>query len=301
MPSSRTEERDDPGTEEHPRVPGLGSHPHVHEGEHEHRHPHHHEAAREHAHDHGHTLGFERYTFLVSPIHDMDPRFKLVASFLFVFGVVVGPALRPLEFALLFALLLAVTVISRVPVRWLLTRSAIVLPIALSIAAFAPLGRATEFSVAGIVEAYAENYTMIWAIASKSWISAYTMLLLSATTPMPLLFKGLASLRMPTIFITLLTFLYRFTDVFGNQLRTMRHAVASRAPQLHGLGLIRLYGNLAGNLFIRAYERGERIHDAMLSRGYTGVLPTTGTLSAGPADWLLIFTTLLVVAAVLLY
>jgi cobalt/nickel transport system permease protein len=300
MTTPPTDECNDKGVEERRRV-GLGSHPHAHEDECEHRHPHHHVHGEQHKHEHGHTLGFERYTFLVSPVHDLDPRFKIVASLLLVIGVVIGPALRPLEFALLFALLLAVTVISRVPVRWLLTRSAIVLPIALSIAAFAPLGRATEFSVAGIVEAYSENYTMIWAIVSKSWISAYTMLLLSATTPMSLLFKGLESLRMPTIFITILTFLYRFADVFGTQLRTMRHAVASRAPELRGLGLVRLYGNLAGNLFIRAYERGERVHDAMLSRGYTGVLPTPGTLHATPADWLLIVTTLLVVAAVLLY
>ncbi len=74
----------------------------------------------------------------------------------------------------------------------------------------------------------------------------------------------------------------------------MRQAVASRAPELTGWRLIRLYGNLAGNLFIRSYERGERIHAAMLSRGYDGVLPATGTLTASRADWLLVFTTLLV-------
>lgn len=280
--------------------PALNTHAHTHDDGQQHRHPHHHSAGRGH-HDHEHALGLERYTYLVSPIHDLDPRFKIIASLIFVIGVVAGPPLRPAEFGLLFALLLAVTVISRVPVRWLLTRSLIVLPIALGIAVFAPLGQATSFSAEGITEAYAENYWMIWSIASKSWMSAYTMLLLSATTPIPKLFEGLRALKMPTIFITLLTFLYRFTDVFALQLKTMRQAVASRAPELKGWRLIRLYGNLAGNLFIRAYERGERIHAAMLSRGYDGVLPATGTLTASGADWLLVGTAGLVAAAVLLY
>lgn len=285
---------------DHSSHPGISEHPHVHDGEGAHRHPHHHDGERA-GHDHAHALGLERYTYLISPIHDLDPRFKLVAAVLFVIGVVAGAPLRPLEFALLALLLFALTVLSRVPLRWMASRSAIVLPIALGIALFAPLGRAETLSVSGIAEAYTEHYDMIWAILSKSWISAYTMLLVSATTPIPRLFEGLRALKMPTIFITLLTFLYRFTDVFGTQLRTMRSAVASRAPELRGWGLVRLYGNLAGSLFIRAYERGERVHAAMLSRGFTGVLPATGTLQAVGADWLLVFTTALVVAAVLLY
>lgn len=286
--------------EEPAKGPGLKTHVHVHEDGQQHRHAHHHSAGRKH-HEHEHALGLERYTYLVSPIHDLDPRFKIIASLILVIGVVAGPPLRPAEFGLLFALLLAVTVISQVPVRWMLSRSLIVLPIALGIAVFAPLGRATSFSVAGITQAYAEYSWMIWSITSKSWMSAYTMLLLSATTPIPKLFEGLRVLKMPTIFITLLTFLYRFTDVFALQLKTMRQAVASRAPELKGWRLISLYGNLAGNLFIRAYERGERIHAAMLSRGYDGVLPATGTLTATRADWLLVGTTGLVAAAVLLY
>jgi len=295
-----TREDDDPTHKEHKSGPGLNTHPHVHDDEREHQHPHHHTVGKD-RHEHTHALGLERHTYIVSPIHDLDPRFKIIASLLFVVGVVAGPPLRPAEFGLLFILLLAITVIARVPVRWMLSRSLIVLPIALGIAIFAPLNKVTSFSLEGIAQEYTDNYWMIWAIASKSWMSAYTMLLLSATTPIPRLFEGLRALRMPTIFITLLTFLYRFTDIFALQLHTMRQAVASRAPELKGWRLIRLYGNLAGNLFIRAYERGERIHAAMLSRGYDGVLPSTGTLAATGADWLLILTTSLVVAAVLLY
>ena len=127
------------------------------------------------------------------------------------------------------------------------------------------------------------------------------MLLVSSTTPMPMLLKGLKALKMPDVFITMLTFLYRFADVFAAQLRSMRHSIASRAPGLSGWHVVKLYGNLAGNLFIRSYERGERIYAAMVSRGYTGILPTAEELVARPADWLVVVVAMLVMAAVMLY
>jgi cobalt/nickel transport system permease protein len=42
----------------------------------------------------------------------------------------------------------------------------------------------------------------------------------------------------------------------------------------------------AGALFIRSYERGERVHLAMLSRGYTGSMPMIQDVSAVSRQWL---------------
>jgi cobalt/nickel transport system permease protein len=41
----------------------------------------------------------------------------------------------------------------------------------------------------------------------------------------------------------------------------------------------------AGALFVRSYERGERVYLAMLSRGYTGTMPSLGSIDATPAMW----------------
>jgi cobalt/nickel transport system permease protein len=155
--------------------------------------------------------------------------------------------------------------------------------------------------VDSVGEAYRQGWPLAWSIVAKAWLSATTVLLVSATTSPPDLFTALRRLRMPLIFITMLTFLYRYAAVLGGQLSSMRRAVASRAPALTGLRLVRLYGSLSGNLFIRSYERGERVHAAMLSRGYDGTLPTAEVLSMQAADVLLIATALLVSASVILY
>ncbi len=262
----------------------LHRHGHEHEREPAHEHPHHHVDA---AHDHAHALSFERYTYVLSPVHSLDPRAKIVATAVFILGVVLAPAMRPVEFAALLVALGALTVLSRIPVSVVLKRSALVLPLAATFAIFAPL--------------MPGGWVLAWSIVSKAYLSAFATLLLAATTPTPRLFAGLRKLGLPVIFVSTLTFLARFTDVLRDQLASMRRAVASRAPGLTGWPLVRLYGNLAGNLFIRSYERGERVHSAMLSRGYTGVLPSSEPLVMRPADVLVVLCSVLVGAALFLY
>jgi len=41
----------------------------------------------------------------------------------------------------------------------------------------------------------------------------------------------------------------------------------------------------AGALFIRSYERGERVHLAMVSRGYAGSMPVIDEVTASRAQW----------------
>ena len=61
--------------------------------------------------------------------------------------------------------------------------------------------------------------------------------------------------------------------MLGAEVGRMRMARLSRGDSprtLHQAGAI---ATSVGTLFLRSYERGERIHHAMLARGYTGRLP----------------------------
>ena len=287
--------------------PDLHRHTHAHDGL-EHRHPHHHPEAAPVptgptlAHQHAHALTFERFTYICSPVHDLDPRAKTIGALLLIVGIVLGPPPQLLEFAFVAALLLVLTLMARLPLAAILVRTALVLPVAVGIALFAPLANvAGAWGAEGVAHAYQTGWVLSWSIVSKAWLGAFTVILLAATTPPPLLFKGLSSMHVPSVFMTMLTFLYRYADVLRGQLHSMRRAVASRGPSIRGLRLVALYGNLAGAMFIRAYERGERVHAAMLSRGYDGTLPTAEPLRMRPSDVLVIATAVLAAAALVLY
>jgi cobalt/nickel transport system permease protein len=278
---------------------GVHTHVHTHDGE-VHEHVHHHASER---HEHGHGSKATRIAAQVSPLHRLDPRAKIVAAVVLIVGVVLAPPMRPLEFGLLVALLVAAAVIGRLPLLWVLRRSAMVLPVAGTIALFAPLARSGgSFSVAGIVGAWSGGgWVVAWAIVSKAWVSVVVTVLLSGTTPTPQLIRGLEALKVPDVFVTLFSFVYRYVDVFRAQVRSMRVALDSRAPSMSRPRRWRLYGNLAGNLFVRAYDRGSRIHDAMLSRGFDGTLPTTERSAVSTAELLLVAVALLAAAAIALY
>jgi cobalt/nickel transport system permease protein len=61
----------------------------------------------------------------------------------------------------------------------------------------------------------------------------------------------------------------------------------------------RTLGHAAGALFVRCYERGERVHLAMLARGYTGTMPAREGAAAGPRAWATAFALPVAAGAVL--
>lgn len=102
----------------------------------------------------------------------------------------------------------------------------------------------------------------------KATLSLWIMSLLVHLTPPDDLLQGLRKLRIPKIWVELIAFLFRYMTVFGEEWRRMHLARQARCfrpgrqRQWHGLAAS------LGSLFIRAFERAERVHRAMLARGY---------------------------------
>jgi cobalt/nickel transport system permease protein len=285
---------------------GFHRHAHRHEDDRAlHAHPHHHTGADDEgevAHDHSHGFSFERYTWLQSPIHALDPRAKVLAALALVVAVVLAPPLPAPAFAGLVALLLMTAAVAKLPLGHVLARSALVLPFAGTIALLAPLtASGGSLNWAGLSGAYAHGgWVVAYSVLSKAWLSVLCMVLLSATTPVPRLFKGLEKLRVPDVMLMVLTFTYRYLGAMRGQVSSLRRSLDSRAPSMSRTARLRLYGQLAGNLFLRSYERGERVYAAMLSRGYTGSLPSAEELRFGGGDALLALATTLAIAALVL-
>jgi cobalt/nickel transport system permease protein len=119
------------------------------------------------------------------------------------------------------------------------------------------------------------------SILIRSWLSVQMAILLVAATRFPDLIHALEHLRVPGIITTIISFLYRYLFVLTDEVFRLLRARESRsagAPgQRSGRGVVwraRVAGNMAGQLFLRSYERSDRIYNAMVSRGYSGHLYT---------------------------
>jgi cobalt/nickel transport system permease protein len=118
-------------------------------------------------------------------------------------------------------------------------------------------------------------------IAIKSWVSVQAALLLSFSTPFHDLVDGLRQLRLPRIMVAIISFMYRYLAVLAGEASRMNRARAARSavgPADSGRagGSLRwrasVTGHMVGSLFLRSYERSERIYAAMQARGFDGEL-----------------------------
>jgi cobalt/nickel transport system permease protein len=128
-------------------------------------------------------------------------------------------------------------------------------------------------------------------IALKSWVSVQVALLLTFTTPFHDLVDGLRQLRMPRIIVSTISFMYRYIAVLSDEAGRMMRARASRSADVdgHGGGTVvwrmRVVGGMVGSLFLRSYERSERVYAAMQSRGFQGELRHMHGRPLDASDW----------------
>jgi cobalt/nickel transport system permease protein len=137
------------------------------------------------------------------------------------------------------------------------------------------------------------------SIVVRSWLSVQAAILLVAVTRFPDLIHAFEHLRVPSVLTTIVAFLYRYlfvlTDEVMRLLRARQARSASQAGHRSGGSLLwrgRVAGNMAGQLFLRSYERSDRIYNAMLARGYDGHLRTLNPHSMRTWDWLCAFSAL---------
>jgi cobalt/nickel transport system permease protein len=99
---------------------------------------------------------------------------------------------------------------------------------------------------------------------------------------------------MPPLLVAILAAMYRYIAVLVDEFTSMRRAAASRNLMGNNRRQRQIFGNMIGALFIRTYDRGDRIHQAMLSRGYTGLPPVAHIPQGGKADVVALTLTVIV-------
>ncbi|GLX10338.1 cobalt ECF transporter T component CbiQ [Microbispora sp. NBRC 16548] len=219
-----------------------------------------------------------------TPVHRLPPQCKLAAVVAFAVFVVATPRERFWAFAVDALLLAAVAAAARVPAGAIVRRMAIEVPFVLFALAIPLIGTGERIQVAGL-SLSAPGLWAAWNILAKASLGVVASILLAATTEPRMMLLGAERLRLPRLLVQIATFMLRYLDVILDQMRRMRIARESRGFVARDLRQAPVLAKSAGALFIRSYERGERVHLAMLSRGYTGEMPTIRDISATGRDW----------------
>ena len=232
----------------------------------------------------GHDPGERLYLPGDSPVHRLPPQAKIAGLVLFVVTVVATPIQWWPAFLAYAAIVTAVLGLARVPARRVLPRMVVELPFVAFAVLLPVLGRPPETIVLGL----SLSEPGLWAAANilaKATLGVLAAIALAATTRTADIVTGLRQLRVPAPLVEIASFLVRYVHVVSAQWHRMAQARAARGFTATGPRSWLTTSRSLGALFIRSYERGERVHLAMLSRGYTGEMPELGEQRASRREW----------------
>ncbi|MGH8900876.1 MAG: cobalt ECF transporter T component CbiQ [Egibacteraceae bacterium] len=232
------------------------------------------------SHQHGHGLFLHGH----GRLHRLHPQCKLAATFLFILAVVATPREAFWAYGCYALVLAGIARLGQVPLLFVARRLVIETPF-VAFALFLPIiGQGERTDVLGLSLSVAGLWGA-WNILVKGTLGVAATIIMAATTPVPEILHGLDRLRMPRVFTAIAGFMVRYLEVITAEMRRMAIARASRGYDPRWIWQAKAWASSAGALFIRSYERGERVYLAMLSRGFDGSLPILEEQAASRREW----------------
>ena len=219
-----------------------------------------------------------------TPVHRLPAHGKLVALVVFVLVVVATPSGSWWAFAGYAVLLAAVVGLARLPLRVVAGRMLVETPFVVFAVLLPFVATGPRVEVAGI---WLSRAGLVGgsSLLAKATLGVLAAVVLAATTGQRDLLAALDRLRMPRTLVAILSFMVRYASVVTSDLHRMRVARECRGDTRGRVGHLAAVAAGAGALFVRSYERGERVHLAMQARGYTGRMPALASAGADGAAW----------------
>jgi cobalt/nickel transport system permease protein len=233
-----------------------------------------------------HLLGLTGLAgYPASRVHRLDPRAKIAG----LLGVTVVAVSTPTAgwpvWVACAAVLVLYAAAGRVRPHEVWRRVRVVLPLVLLAGALVPLVRTGGGTVElGVLRLHEAGLTIFAGVAAKAAIGTASAALLGATTTFPAILHGLERMRVPRLLVLIAAFMYRYLFVIVGEADRMRAALAARGYRPRTALQAGPMGRMATAMFLRTYARGERVHLAMLARGFRGAMPQLHPLALTRAD-----------------
>lgn len=217
-------------------------------------------------------------------VHRLPAHVKVVALLGFVVAVVLVPPRQWWALLAAAAVLAVVVRVARLPVAVVVRRMVVEVPFVVFALLLPVLATGPRVDVLGVPLAV-EGLVGAWNLLAKATIGVVAAITLAATTTPRDLVAGLERLRVPDALVQIVAFMLRYLAVVADDLHRMRIARESRGAPPGWWGQLRAVAATIGALFVRTYERGERVQQAMLARGWTGRSVLVQGRAATATEW----------------
>lgn len=230
---------------------------------------------------HAHALYVHEHSF----VHRLAPQVKVASGFGFVLLVAITPREAVWGFLIYATAIVAVAIASKIRPIFMALRLLGILPFVAFAFLIPFIASGQQIEVLG-VEVSREGLWAAWNILAKASIGAATSIVLAATTEVPDILAGMNRLKVPVVLTSIAGFMIRYLELIVEEIGRIRVAMASRGYDPRWLWQARPIATSAGAMFVRSYERGERVYDAMVARSFTGEMPELRRRDPTARDWL---------------
>lgn len=149
-----------------------------------------------------------------------------------------------------------------IPLAYAFTRLAVFVPLLAAVAVSVPLARG--FDAAG--------WSYMGQALIRGTLAFATLLVLANVTPSQRLLAAMRQLGVPALLVATLGFMVRYQALLLDELQRMRRARLSRSFDHRGTARWRTAASLVGPVVLRSLDRAQRVHAAMLARGFDGTI-----------------------------
>jgi cobalt/nickel transport system permease protein len=267
-----------------------------------------------------HVHFLDPYRPRISPVHALDGRVKFVLTVAYILTASLTPVAAWPVYLLLLALILSAEILSGLGIEYVMKRALLALPFVLAaLPVIFTSGKTALFTISigsWSLGVYAEGLVRFISLALKSWLSMQAAVVMAASTPFPELLQAMRAVGIPRLLVSMFGMMWRYTFVLVDEALRLMRARAARSGQLSesgsrhapspgggSLGSVvwraRVTGGMAGNLFLRAFERSDHIHVAMLSRGFDGEIRLMPLPTMTSTTWTVLLAGLVVLGLLL--
>lgn len=230
-------------------------------------------------------------------VHALAPETKIVGALAFVIVCVLTPVTNWRAHVAYGLVAAAFVIAAKLPAVVVARRAVIEVPFVAFALLMPFVGSGEDFDIAWFT-VHREGLLAASSIVVKGTLGVVTAIVLAASTPARQVLRGFQRLRAPSLMVQIASFMLRYVNVVNDEMERMRIARESRGFEARGPRAWPVLSSAAGAMFIRSYERGERVYLAMVSRGYTGTLPDTAPSAVPGLQWMRALTPALVAACI---
>lgn len=242
---------------------------------------------------------FDHHSAIQSPIQRLDARVKIILACVLLISIVITPNGRFLDFIFFLPLLIYLLYLSNLPKMAIVKKTLYILPFVGMIAISLPfMGSGIPIAHFQIFVPLIMTDTGLLNFASviiKAILAIWTMTLLTETTRFNELLVGFQKLGVPLIFTSILGFMYRYIFLFVDETERLNIGRTSRSFGHNKRLAIKGVAYMLSSIFLRSFERGERVYQAMCARGFNGTVRSASSLKITAGELLILGATLITI------